>query len=184
MAVTRSKAADRADVIRIPGQRPNWRGFEFAGALFALIAVAVALTFVYRVKSQALAEVERGLAAKELLNLNELGAREDLLPALAFIPDLKERQETARKIYYVTGGLRNVGGIRPVLTGEQFCLLKPRFVVRRPEAFRRTFFLWAGLFLASFLFVHLWWRVRRFRGDESFLPAILLLSGEIGRAHV
>src|SRR5262249_48062338 len=120
---------------------------------------------------------DRGLAARELINLNEIGAREDLLPALTLIPNLKDRQETARKIYYVSGGLPNVGRIRPLMTAEQFRFLKPRFVVRRPALFRRAFLIWTGLFFAAFLLVHLYWRVIGFTGDRLFLPAILVLSG-------
>ena len=54
-----------------------------------------------------------GLASKKLLNLNALGAREDLLPALLRDPRTSASvEEAARKIYYLTGSLPNVGGIR------------------------------------------------------------------------
>jgi cell division protein FtsW (lipid II flippase) len=65
----------------------------------------------------------------------------------------------------------------PLLTAEQFRALKPLFVVRTPARFHRAVTLWAVLFFAAFLVVHVWWSVRGFTGDQLFLPAVLLLSG-------
>ena len=65
----------------------------------------------------------------------------------------------------------------PLLTAEQFRALKPLFVVRTPARFHRAVILWAVLFVAAFLVVHVWWSVRGFTGDQLFLPAVLLLSG-------
>ncbi|HYW41861.1 MAG TPA: FtsW/RodA/SpoVE family cell cycle protein [Bryobacteraceae bacterium] len=177
MAVTRSRAAERAEVRRLPRQRAGWRLVELLSTLGAAALVAAALFQVYRVKTQGLAEVDQGLAAHRLVNLNALGAREDLLPALGIVPDLRERQELARKIYFLSGGLSNVGGIRALVTADQFRELKPVFVVRGPDQFRRAFRLWAALFLAAFLAVHAWWSLRGFAGDQAFLPALLLLTG-------
>jgi cell division protein FtsW (lipid II flippase) len=129
-------------------------------------------------KAPELAAAQPQLAAKKLLNLNDLSAREDLLPTLGpIIPNQKEREEVARKIYDVSGGLPNVGRIRSALTGEQFRQLKPAFVVRRPAQFHRAFKLWTLLFFAAFLAAHLWLSLRGSKGDQSLLPAVLLLSG-------
>ena len=177
MAVTQSRAADRAEVRRVPGRSGGWRVAELGWLLTAALLVGAGLYLVYQAKAPVLAQAEEGLTSKTLLNLNDLGAREELLPALRIIPDSRQRQEIARKIYYLSGGLSNVGRIRPDLTGEQFRQLKPLFVVRRPEQFQRAFFLWVGLFFAAFLLAHLWWSLRGFRGDPAFLPAILLLTG-------
>ena len=143
----------------------------------ALVLVGIGLIQVYRSKAGDLAEVEQGLKAKTILNLNDLTAREDLLPALSVVPDPRDREEVARKIYYLSGGLGNVGGIRGAVSGDQFKVLKPLFVVRRPASFRDSFFLWTGIFLACFVAVHVFWSLRRFRGDQTLLPAALLLSG-------
>ncbi len=151
------------------------------------------------------AEIEAGLASKKLLNLNDLSAREDLLPALTMFSEPAERDLVARKIYYVSGGLSNVGAIARIritgedvrgarglksyrdrlkdrdsitlLTGEQLRQLKPLFVVRSPARFRRSFLLWSALFLAVFLLAHAWFSLRGFRGDQYLLPAVMLLSG-------
>ncbi len=159
---------------------PRGAGASFCLLVVASLLVAAGLFQVHRAKSQGLGEVEAGLSAKRLLNLNELGAREELIPALTpFFPKSRERDAAARDIYYLTGSLSNVGGIahRKLLTGEQFRQLKPLLVVRRPEQFQRAFYLWCGIFLGAFWLVHLYWSLRGFRGDQLFLPALLALSG-------
>lgn len=65
----------------------------------------------------------------------------------------------------------------PLLTRTEIHDLKPAFVVRTPQQFRRTFLLYAAGFFAAFFVLHLFWRVRRFRGDQTILPAIELLCG-------
>ena len=65
----------------------------------------------------------------------------------------------------------------PLLTAEQFRALKPLFVVRTPAQWERDFRVWAAVFFAAFLLVHLWWTIRGFTGDQFLLPVLLLLSG-------
>jgi len=209
MAVTRSTSVDRSEVRRTPrgGRRQfRWRIQELLTLLAAGAAVAYGLHLVYLAKSQSLAGIDSGLAAKQLLNLNDLSAREDLLPALtSLFPQAAERDFAARKIYYIVGGLPNVGAIArirvtadevarerglasfrtrmgerasiPLLTGEQLRTLKPLFVVRRPDLFRQMFDRWTMLFFAGFLLAHVVWTVRGRGGDQWLLPATLLLSG-------
>src|ERR1019366_9503865 len=151
MAVTRSTAAGRPQTRRA-GQR--WRARELLGLLLAGALVALGLHLVYQAKAPGLAEAAQGLAAKRLLNLNDLSAREDLLPALGTIADAHARTEAARQIYYASGGLANVGAlarIRGLLTSDQFRQLKPLFVVRRPERFESAFYRWAVAFFVALL---------------------------------
>jgi cell division protein FtsW (lipid II flippase) len=158
----------------------TWRSDELIGVLAATLVLAWGLRLVYLAKSADLAAIDHGLASKQLLDLNALAAREDLLPALSSIPDPHVREEAARQIYYVSGGLGNVGAlarIHGLFTGEQFRQLKPLFVVRRPAQFTRAFYRWSALFFAAFLLVHLFWSVRGFRGDQFLLPVTMLLSG-------
>src|ERR1017187_7234945 len=173
MAVTRSTAADRP---RTGRAHKTWRRDQLLGTLAAALLVAFGLHLVYQAKSNTLPEIDQGLASKQLLNLNGLAAREDLLPALAIIADPHAREEAARQIYYISGGLGNVGAlarIHGLFTSEQFRQLKPLFVVRRPGQFESAFFRWAGLFFAGFLLVHVWWSVRGFHGDQVLLPAVM-----------
>src|ERR1022692_4073809 len=177
MAVTRSTAAGRPQTRRA-GKR--WRSRELVGLLLAGALVALGLHLVYQAKAPGLAEAAQGLAAKRLLNLNELSAREDLLPALGMIADAHARTEAARQIYYASGSLANVGAlarIRGLLTTDQFRQSKPLFVARRPERFESAFYRWVGAFFLAFLLVHVWWSLRGFGGDPFLLPAALLLAG-------
>ena len=112
MPVTRSRSVERAVTREISARRAAWRSREFLLLIVASLLVAAGLYQVHKAKSQGLPEVEAGLTAKRLLNLNELGAREELFPALApFFPKTRERDAAARDIYYLTGSLSNVGGI-------------------------------------------------------------------------
>ena len=87
MAVTHSRSMERAEVRRLPGQArglarpgvPLPAGGEPAGRRRTLSGPPG--------QDAGLADVDAGLAAKRLLNLNELGTREELLPALTpFFP--------------------------------------------------------------------------------------------------
>jgi cell division protein FtsW (lipid II flippase) len=180
MAVTRSRSIERAAVQRVTVRRKAWRMRELLCTLIAAALVGGGLYQVHKAKSAAFPEIEAGLKAKRLLNLNDLGAREDLMPALApLIPKQRDREEAARKIYYLSGTLPNAGAVvhTKVFTAEQFREWKPLVVVRRPAAFERAFMLWIGLFFAAFLLAHVYWSVRGFAGDQMLLPAILLLTG-------
>jgi cell division protein FtsW (lipid II flippase) len=205
MAVTRSNTSERAGARRSRESRGAWRRTEFAWSLAAGLLVGAGLYLVYKAKAEPFPGIDRGLAAKTLLNLNDLSEREQLLPALAAYADPAEREFVARKIYYIAGGLANVGAIArirvtaeevrggralkdlrdklggresmPLLSAEQVRQLKPALVVRRPAQFRRAFLLWTGLFFAAFLLAHAWWSLSGFRGDQTLLPAILLLTG-------
>ena len=204
MAVTRSRAAERAQPSRggrLPAvwQGMVWRRREAVRMLAGSFVLLLSFFFVYRAKTRAFAEIDAGLANKQLLNLNDLTAREDLLPYLAIFTEPAERQFVARRIYDAAGSLPNAGAIarlrvsdaevdaaralksfrgrHALLTGEQFRQLKPSFVVRRPAQFRRAFFIWVAVFFAAFWTVHLWWSARAFPGDIALLPAILPLTG-------
>jgi cell division protein FtsW (lipid II flippase) len=199
MAVTRSKAAERKAAAPAPAGIRTWRIRELLWILGASAFVAGGLYLVYQSRQPMLA------AAPAPLNLNALNAREDLLPVLTPIfPETALRTFAAEKIYYATGSLSNVGALArlriradelaarnlkplrdrlgdrpsaPMLTADQFRQLKPLLAVRTAGRFRRTFVLWCALFFAAFLAAHIFLSLRGFTGDQSLLPATLLLSG-------
>jgi cell division protein FtsI/penicillin-binding protein 2/cell division protein FtsW (lipid II flippase) len=210
--ITRSSTADRAQSRRAGSLRRPWRTGELTCTVAAGLLVGAGLYQVHHAKSQGLAEIDRGIAAKQLLNLNTVDTQEQLLPALTMFADPAERVFVARKIYYLcTGNLSNVGAMArarvtaeelsrgrgtfgnaglknfrdrlgsresvPLLTAEQFRALKPLFVVRTPPQWNKALAIWTALFLGAFLWVHVWWNLRGFTGDQIFLPATLLLSG-------
>jgi hypothetical protein len=146
---------------------------ELGWLVGAGLILLVGLVMVYRSKGPVLEEA----TANKLVNLNALGAREELLPALSVIPNQREREEAARKIYFLSGGLSNVGRIRSVVTGDQFRALKPLFVARRPEQFRSAFWLWSGVFFAAFLLAHVWMSLRGSAADQTLLPAVMTVAG-------
>jgi cell division protein FtsW (lipid II flippase) len=206
MPVTRSTAAERPSIRTGARTRARWRVDELLWMVAAALLVAGGMWLVYRAKIQDFPAIEQGLQAKQILNLNDLAAQEDLLPVLArFYPDQAAREFMARKIYYISGGLANVGAIARIrvhpeevargrglksfrdrlanrdsmalVAGDQLRLLKPWFVARRPGQFRHSFRLWSCLFLATFLFVHLLLSIAGSRADQTLLPAVLLLAG-------
>ena len=205
MAVTRSTSSQRVTVRATARRQTGWRFTELVGILLAGALVAAGLYLVFHARMPNAAEINAGLASKQLLNLNELNAREDLIPALSMFGEGAEREFVARKIFYVAGSLANVGaiarirvtadevrGIRglrsfrdrmgdresmPLLTGEQLRQLKPLLAVRTPAVFRRTFLLWTALFFGVFLLAHAWFGLRGFPGDQFLMPAVMLLSG-------
>ena len=81
MAVTRSRAVERAEAPRggqqaIIWQRFAWRRREAIGLLAAWLLLLLGFFLVYRAKTRSFAEIEAGIAGKQLLNLNDLsGAR-------------------------------------------------------------------------------------------------------------
>ncbi|HEX3128448.1 MAG TPA: FtsW/RodA/SpoVE family cell cycle protein [Thermoanaerobaculia bacterium] len=88
------------------------------------------------------------------------------------LPGLRERLAEMRASAPPDEGL----SVR-LLTTAQIRALKPHLIVRTPAKFRSTFWLWTGLMLAGFVAVHLYWRFRRFPGDELILPMLLVLTG-------
>jgi cell division protein FtsW (lipid II flippase) len=205
MAVTRSTSTERTTVRAAARERSGWRITELVGVLAAGLLVGAGLYLVFLAKAPKPADIDAGLASKRLLNLNDLNAREDLLPALTMFTEPAERDFVARKIYYISGGIANVGAIARIrvtadevrgarglksfrdrlgtrdsialLTGEQLRQLKPLFVVRTSHRFRSAFWRWSILFFAVFLLAHAWLSLRGFRGDPYLLPAAMLLTG-------
>lgn len=205
MAVTRSRSVERATVRRF--RVPARRGIELFWLTILSAVVAIGLVLVYRAKANGFADINTRLDAKQLINLNDLASREQLLPFLSVLPDPAARELAARKIYSIAGSLPNTGAIArievtraevqrvrglaelrkrfegtqrdsiPLLTRDEFRALKPQFVVRRPAVFTRDLVIWCAVLFVSFFLVHLWWTLRGFNGDRSLLPALLLLTG-------
>ncbi len=114
----------------------------------------------------------------QLLNVGELGrlrvpasevSRERRLPGL--------RARLAEAKSHLAEGASQDGLTVRLLSLSQVRELKPHLVVRTPESFRSSFWLWTGFVLAGFLAIHLAWRFRGFPGDELILPMILVLTG-------
>ncbi len=55
--------------------------------------------------------------------------------------------------------------------------VKPFLVVRTPKEFQQDYVIWGVAYILAFWAVHILWRLRKFRGDPTILPALHLLSG-------
>jgi len=198
MTLTRSRADERA-ARPLHGKRA-WRSREAVWMLAVSAVLGCGLALVYKAKTDPFPKISEALAAGRILNLNDLTGREQVLPFLTVIEGQSERQLVARRIYYASGNLPNVGGLARLrvtadelkrarvvregeaesmrlLSGQVFRLLKPSFVVRPPTGFVRAFALWTAVFFAGFWLVHIFWSLRGFDGDTALLPAAMLLAG-------
>jgi cell division protein FtsW (lipid II flippase) len=111
MAVTRSRAEERVAAREVRLGARAWPLSECLWLAAISIVIGGGLYLVYQAKSLMFSQIDQALAAKQLLNLNELASRDDLLPFLNIIGDPGERQFVARRIYYVAGNLQNVGAL-------------------------------------------------------------------------
>lgn len=179
MAVTRSwEAPDALTVEAVKPPVPVSRRRELIGLLCASLLVSSSLYLVFAAKT-------RDLKIDGVLNLNAVNDPSEIAPFLETFADSAERTEAAEAIYRYLERARpipNVGAVARVRIGKSafrrsLARLKPFFIVRSPAEFRRQFFLWMGIYFAGFYIVHLCWRLRRFNGDGSVLPAIHLLTG-------
>jgi cell division protein FtsW (lipid II flippase) len=155
MAVTRSTAADRrqresagrfSQSGALPGPRHGLepgRGLETLLLAGGALAVLFGLVLVYLAVTRPLAEIQKGLAAGEIVNLNDLRQPEQLLPLLEFLDEPAERSFVAREIAEALQGheAANVGELSrlrvPVSTVEKSSRL-PGLKARAKAARART----------------------------------------------
>jgi cell division protein FtsI/penicillin-binding protein 2/cell division protein FtsW (lipid II flippase) len=158
--------------------------FWLAGAT---LAVSCGLALVYAAKTQDFADLSVRLARGQLMDVNAIQRPQDLVPALAMIPDPADRERTAESVWNYLEQHRpiaNVGAltrVRMTIAGSPARLpiskLKPLLVVRTPRIFLQQFVVWCFVYVAAFWVVHLLWSRRKFRGDPGILPALHLLTG-------
>src|SRR6266545_4974105 len=89
------------------------------------------------------------------------------------LPVLSQRAAALRR---ERGGTLRQGAEVVLLSSGQLHVLKPRLVVHSPEQYKSQLALWIGLFLVSFVAVHVVFRMRRFAGDQLLLPIAFVLS--------
>ena len=176
MAVTRSWGAQVAlatEDLQMPV--PVERRRELWWMLGCSVFVAIGLFLVFSAKTQDFGRLQEG----STLNLNTVSSVEQLSPFLQVLPEA-EREAAAESIFSYLERHRplpNVGALARVRPHLPLSRLKPLFLVRTPTEYRKQFALWMGIYFAAFYLVHLAWRLRRFRGDPTILPALHLLTG-------
>jgi len=164
--------------------QPAWRARGIFWLAGASLLVASGLAWVYIAKTQNFPDVSERLRHGDLLNLNAVSSAEQLAPFLDIIQDQAEREADAEKLFRFLRAahpLRNVGTLarlrqdrKPLLPVSR---LKPAWVVRTPNEFRREYLIWTAVYFSGFYLVWFAWRARRFAGDSAILPAVHLLSG-------
>jgi cell division protein FtsI/penicillin-binding protein 2/cell division protein FtsW (lipid II flippase) len=169
VAVTRSwtLAGPAPVMVRVERRKASAR---LVWLVAASLVVAAGLWFVYQAKVQR-------MSGGPVLNVNAVASPDDLLPVLEFFPN---RAELAPRIYdYLARArpLRNTGALTAVIPRRQFARVKPLLSVRSPAEFRAQLVRSALLYFAGFYLVALVWRLKRYRGDAAFLPALQLLTG-------
>ncbi len=157
---------------------------ELGWLLAASLMVASGLVLVFLAKTQNFTEVQIRLDRGDLLNLNAVSNRDQLLPFLRYLPNADERAELADKTYEYLARVRplhNIGMLSRLRAKRTPLLpvgkLKPLLVVRTPREFRRQFIQWVAIYIGAFYLVWLVWRARRFSPDPAILPALHLLTG-------
>ncbi len=133
-----------------------------------------------------------GVIARLRVKQSDLRQRPDLKALAERIQEAVERNENARRerLAHMTWFGRKFIALRewlmpppesdpsiPLLTQQQFHNLKPWFTVRSMGEFRVRLLLCALAYFAAFYGLHLFWRARRFAGDNLILPNIHLLAG-------
>jgi cell division protein FtsW (lipid II flippase) len=206
MGVTISTAAERRRRVT-PGSGGLWdaqpgRPSRNREALLLAAAAAVlvfGLLLVTRAVSVGVPETAARLASGAAVDLSRIDRIEQLLPVLAPLeggPDRRRAVAGAILNRAQEGRIPNLGalarlriavtsGDQPnadpagerLLSGAELRRLRPNLVVRSPADFRLRLWLWAGLSLAAFAALHLFFRLRGFTGDQLVLPALLLLAG-------
>lgn len=169
MAVTRSWTTAGTAPVIVRVERPGAR-LQVAWLVASSVLVAVGLWFVYQAKVQR-------MSTGPVLNVNAIASSDELLPVLDFFPN---RAEMATQIFdYLSRArpLRNTGALTSVIPRRQFARIKPLLAVRSATEFRTQLVRSALLYFGGFYLVALVWRLKRFRGDAAFLPALQLLTG-------
>ncbi len=169
MAVTRSwtLAGPASVMVRVERRQAS---AKLAWLVAASLLVATGLWSVYQAKVQR-------MSGGPVLNVNAVASPDDLLPVLEFFPN---RAELAPRVFdYLERArpLRNTGALTAVIPRRQFARVKPLLAVRSAAEFRAQLVRSALLYFAGFYLVALVWRLKRFRGDAAFLPALQLLTG-------
>jgi cell division protein FtsI/penicillin-binding protein 2/cell division protein FtsW (lipid II flippase) len=178
VAVTKSWTSAGATPVVIRDRAKKKPRSEVLWLIGASLLVAAGLGMVYAAKSADLASADDRLRHGGLVNVNAVGSAEELLPAVASLPDRTQLADDLFRAIEAGRPVKNLGALarKPVPRGV-LAKLKPLLVARTPREFRVEFFEWVGLYFAGFYLAALVWRLARFQGDRSILPALHLLTG-------
>src|SRR5579871_2681165 len=129
---------------------PRAVGLPHWWLMAASFLVGCGLVFVYIAKTGSFGEVSLLLRRGEMVNLNAISGAEALRP---FVDDA-----TAEKTFAFLRAARPVANVGRLSRVLRISKLKPAWVVRTPEEFRRIYIAWCALYLSGFYVVWLVWR--------------------------
>jgi cell division protein FtsW (lipid II flippase) len=115
-----------------------------------------------------------GRAQSNVGGITRATVRVDAIERVPGLEVLARRAQTARETAETGGG--NRPETISLVTASDLVAIKPFFVVRTREAFRRRLLWFAGLYLLGFQSIPLVWRLRGTRGDRVLLAAVHLLT--------
>jgi cell division protein FtsW (lipid II flippase) len=121
-------------------------------------------------------ETERnaGRAQSNVGGITRATVRIDAIERVPELEVLARRAQTARETAQTGGG--NRPETIPLVTASDLAAMKPFFVVRTRDAFRRPLLVFGGLYILGFQLIALVWRLRGIRGDRVLLAAVHLLT--------
>jgi cell division protein FtsW (lipid II flippase) len=112
MPIIRSTAAERA-ASAVAARRLAARNLELVALVAASLVSCLGLLLVYQAKAAGLAGVGEALAARRVVDLNDVSRAEDLLSVLeSVLPDASERRFVAERIAAYAAGADTPAGVR------------------------------------------------------------------------
>ena len=162
------------------------------GGLFDLSVVSIVATSCVAMLAIALAYAGRTsvagrsgrAAAAAPVNLNTVADANAIEAAMEpVIPIANDRRAAAERLFQFLAAERqkaralpNVGAIAPLFAPADFAKLKPVFIVRTTDEFRRQVVLVACVYLFAFQAATLLWRLRRVRTDPVLFSVAHLIT--------
>ncbi len=191
MAVTKSweEAEELTTSLSSGKVRTKRTKLTFPGVIWLLMAslvTAEGLATVYSAKIYR--QHESGTPQTAPLNLNTVKSADEITPYLQFYPSPEAREQVARALFdylQMHRPLANIGALAKMWRGLQsaqsthlpLARLKPLWIVRSEDDFRRDFTRWTAIYFAAFWLVYLAWRLRHFNCDPAILPVVHILTG-------
>jgi cell division protein FtsI/penicillin-binding protein 2/cell division protein FtsW (lipid II flippase) len=134
-------------------------------------------------------QADREFAAKKIFDYVTSGGadRSRRLPNVGSLAEIRVEESEINSNSHVDVFRKRLQEVRasgnsaertlPLMRLTELRQIKPSFVVRNPEHFRKLLLIWISVFLATFWGVALIWRMRDFQGDGMILSVIMLLTG-------
>ena len=181
MTVTYTVAAERR--ARQKRHWTDWIGLSVLSMAATSCVAMLAIALAYAGRTNVFEHPGHAAAAAPI-NLNTVVDAKPLEAAMATVfSDANDRQLAAQRLFQFlgdqrqkTGPLPNVGAIAPLFSPADFAKMKPLFIVRTTDEFRRQVVLFGCLYMLAFQAATLVWRLRGIRSDPLLVAVAHLLT--------